>query len=404
MSLAPLPEVYVPTINEHAEVKDPELPRGLDPKATGDDVQLLCNDLRISGWERVLIVRGIEIMPSTFDIQLTEKYPGEAASIDIAAGDRCQVYIGTTLVLSGYIDRRMSSIGPEGNIVRVTGRSFCQDLVDCSIDPAQLPNMQIGQATVLTVAQRLAGQYGINVQQIGEPNFTVLPQINPALGTTPFSVIEEICRYTAQLCYDEVDGSLNIAAVNVGLMASGFSEGWNIESAQAMQSMDMRYSDIEVFLTSSNSFQEAGALPALASVIDKTVPRLRKLVIISEQAQLGDDFATQRGKWEVARRWGRSQVCTLTADSWRDSAGTLWHVNCTALLNVPHLKLKDKVWLISQVSFRRDESGTHADVVMMPPGAFIPQPNILLPYDAEIYKAMHPGGGSAAANPDQNTR
>jgi prophage tail gpP-like protein len=395
-----LPTVNVPTVPAMPLIMDPQAGgSGFNPTSTTDDVHLVVERKTISGWQRVQITRGIEIMPSSFDLMLTERYPGEADQIDVKAGDFCIVMIGSTLVMTGYIDRRVASIGPQGNVVQITGRSRCCDLVDCSIDPDQLPNMQISQGTALSVATLLAAQYGIDVQQLGTPNAQILPQLNLNLGETPYTWIEQVCRYTAQLCYDEVDGSLNISSVNVGAMASGFAEGWNIEAAQGMQAMDQRYSDIDVFLTATQTLREAGPLPPLVSVQDQTVSRFRKLIIISEQATLGANFAQQRGNWELARRYGRSQACSLVCDSWRDKAGTLWHVNCTAPLDVPHLKLTAKTWLISQITFRRDEGGTHADVVLMPPEAFVPEPILLFPFDAQTALTLQQGGGAANPGP-----
>jgi prophage tail gpP-like protein len=404
MSLAPLPEVTVgpgPPETPLTDVKDPEVGgSGYRPVFTDDAVHLVVGSLDITGWERVAVTRGIEIFPSSFDIMLTERYPGQAAQVDVKAGDFCEVLIGSTLILTGFIDRRISSIGPEGNIVRIMGRSKCQDLVDCMIDPDKLPNMQISSDSAFNIAKLLASQYNIPVQMLGTPNNNVIPQLNPPLGTTPFEIIERNARFTAMLAYDETDGSLNLAELGAGAMASGFVEGQNIERATGIMAMDERYSDIAVYQNAVNPLAEAGPMPPLVLVKDDTVPRFRKLIIISEQPQLGVDIAKQRGEWEKARRYGRSQACSLTIDSWRDSAGTLWHINCLAPLDAPHLKLVGLRWLITQVTFRRDEGGTHADIVMMPKEAFQPEPIILLPMDAELYKASPPGGGAAAPSPE----
>ena len=403
---APLPEV---TVSVHPETPaQPTAPQITDPQAGGsglrplppdDTVHLIVNGRDITGWERVFIIRGMERAPSSFDISMTERYPADPSRIDVHAGDPCQIFIGTTLVFTGYVDRRVPTISSRGSEVRIVGRSKVQDLVDCDVDPDKLPSMQIGGATALATAQKLAGQYGITVQQLGTGNPAILPQQNINLGETVWQVIEQITRYTAQLAYDEVDGSLNIASVGVGAMASGFAEGWNIERAQAMEAMDQRFSVIDVYVTSTFVFSEYGPMPTFGHATDDTVPRFRKLILVSPQANMQKNFGDQLANWEKARRYGRGQQCTLTCDSWRDSAGTLWHLNCFAPLNAPHLKLVNLNWIISQVTFHRDETGTHADVVMMPKEAFQPEPIILFPSDAEIGANTPPGGGSATPDP-----
>ncbi|MGP8002296.1 MAG: phage baseplate assembly protein [Smithella sp.] len=91
----------------------------------------------------------------------------------------------------------------------------------------------------------------------------------------------------------------------------------------------------------------------------------------------------QRANWENARRVGRSNVLTLTTDSWRDSAGTLWTPNTIVPISLPALKLQQVNWVIADVSYKRDTTGTTADLVLMPPRAFLPQPISLLQGFAE---------------------
>jgi prophage tail gpP-like protein len=95
-------------------------------------------------------------------------------------------------------------------------------------------------------------------------------------------------------------------------------------------------------------------------------------------------FAQLMANWEMARRIGRSQAVQITCDSWRDSAGKLWQPNRLANVHIPALKLVNQDWLISTVTFRNDQSGTHADLVLMPPLAFSVQPSTLHLWDAEI--------------------
>jgi prophage tail gpP-like protein len=59
---------------------------------------------------------------------------------------------------------------------------------------------------------------------------------------------------------------------------------------------------------------------------------------------------------------------------------------------LPSLKLINQTWLISEVTYHRGEDGTTAEVVLMPPSAFVPQKEILVPYDRQIEA---PGGAQA---------
>ena len=98
MSLPPLDEVTVgwppaetPLITT-APVTDPQVGgSGLLPTGNSDDVRLLVNGLVVSGWENVAVTRGMESVPSIFDIALTERYPTDPTTTDITAGASCQL-------------------------------------------------------------------------------------------------------------------------------------------------------------------------------------------------------------------------------------------------------------------------------------------------------------------------
>jgi prophage tail gpP-like protein len=69
----------------------------------------------------------------------------------------------------------------------------------------------------------------------------------------------------------------------------------------------------------------------------------------------------------------------LATDSWRDSSGTLYEPNTLVDIDLPGLKLTPKTWLIADVTYLRNEQGTRADLVIMPPQAFYPEPVTLYP-------------------------
>ena len=67
----------------------------------------------------------------------------------------------------------------------------------------------------------------------------------------------------------------------------------------------------------------------------------------------------------------------ITTDGWRDSSGALYAPNTLVPLNLPGMKVVDELWLIGEVTYIRDEQGTSAELVIMPPEAFEPAPRFL---------------------------
>lgn len=357
-----------------------------------EELILTVGGRELSGWTEVRVTRGIERCPSDFQIGMTERFPGEPDSFVVQPGDPCTVKLGDDLVLTGYVDRVIYGIGPEQHAITIVGRSKCEDLVDCS---AEWPGGQISGADALGIAQKLAQPYGITVSAPGSKGVRV-EQFNLMIGESAFEIIERVCRYGALLAYDQPDGNLLLAQAGSVTAASGFTEGENIQYATMTYANDQRFSDYQCFMQSMDvlgDIGEGGNL--LAKATDPGVKRHRLRMIISESPGGGQDFAQKRVTWEANRRIGRAAQLNVITDGWRDSAGALWTPNTLAPLCLPSLKCgspdEKAMWLITEVSYRRDNSGTTCALTIMRPEAFLPIPIIQLPSFADI--PVNPGIG-----------
>lgn len=365
---------------------------------TNDDLTLVIGQTQLAGWTSVRVTRGIERCPSDFQIEMTEKYPGQPFDMTVQPGDACKVYIGEDLVITGYVDRVAYALDPNSHSIVVTGRGKCQDLVDCA---AEWPGGQILGSSVLDIATKLAKYYGITVTYSGDLGAGI-PQFNLMLGETAYDVIERICRYRALLPYEGSDGNLILATLGSTQAASGFTEGINVERATSVFSMAGRYSEYLAFLQSVDVFEDTGdGGNLIATVHDGSVPRHRRRVIITEAPAGGQDVAKQRANWEAARRYGRSFAVTLTTDSWRDSIGMLYTPNTLATLSLPNLKVDGELWTISEVTYARGAGGTKALLTLMPPEAFEPQPVLLQPFFPDLGQATQNGNIHVNSAPAQ---
>ena len=359
----------------------------------------------VSGWQDIRITRGVERMPGDFAFKVTERYPGQP-DIVLSPLDPCIVRIGGDAVITGYVDRYGASIGPGEHTIRISGRGKCQDLVDCS---ALIKAMQLTTGSMLVVAQALAAPFGIAVSSnhtigLGSPGSPV-PQFNVNLGETPFELIDRIARWAGVLAYEDTAGNLVLNDAGTIRHASGFVQGVNIEAASVTFSADERFSVYTACIMSTQQFSQIEGADGntQGTVTDPTVGvatptpgmRFRPRIIISEQFQMGESTALKRATWEMKRRNGRAQAVTLTCDSWRDSAGKLWEPNYLVPLHIPALKIENQVWLIGEVTYRRGEDGTHADLTLMPPAAYSQAQEVLAPTFNQIAQAL-PGGASAA--------
>lgn len=368
-----------------------------------EEVTLVIDDKEFGGWQTVRITRGIERMPSDFELSVTEVVPSAVQAFIIKPGQACEVWIGRERVITGYVDRVEPSYAPRQHTVRITGRGRCQDLVDCA---AEWPGNQIVASSVLEVARKLAKVYDIDVSgasgpAVGQGGATLIPQLNLMLGETAWEIIDRLCRIAGLLAYEHTDGSLRIvdsppivsgsaltsASVQKEIVAffdraaSGFAEGVNVQRASASFTADQRFSTYQAYRFSFDSFTDLGdAGNLIGETSDPGVDRRRLRVIIAEMGHsLGQQNAIDRARWEASRRWGRSRTVRLTTDAWRDSAGALYVPNTLAPLDLPSLRVDGLLWLISEVTYRKGQQGTECDLVLMPPQAFAVQP-ALPPY------------------------
>ena len=362
-----------------------------------DEVSIVLSDRRWAGWVSVRITRGLERMPSDFEIGLTEVFPGETEMLVAHVGEVCEVYIGRDLVLTGYVDRVTPSISPGQHDVTISGRGKCQDLVDCS---AEWEGGQIIASSVLEVAQKLADPFKIQAYgelgpAVGKANLsTLIPYMAIMIGETPWEVIERLCRIAGLLAWEQPDGRLlldvspgdvsereirQIAGVNTRA-ASGFTEGVNVQRASAQYSGDQRFSEYKAYrwalLPRPDLLGPADNL--IGEALDRSVTRHRPRVILAEMNKdMGVKNALDRAAWESARRYGRGHVVTLTTDSWRDAAGKLYAPNLMVPLELKSLHVKGVRWLVSEVTYRKSNAtGTECDLTLMPPEAFGVKPTL----------------------------
>ncbi|AQS88275.1 bacteriophage tail protein [Neoasaia chiangmaiensis NBRC 101099] len=354
--------------------------------ATSEVASIKVGGQIISGWTSVVIRCGVDIMPWTADFGMTSYQPADGTTVDITSGADCAVYIGTTLVLTGYVVTVVEDLDGDNHTLQISVASKSIDLVDCA---AEFSTYQMNGTNALAIAQRVSAFAGINVASINGAGNIDVQQFSIILTETAYEVIERLSRLAGVLFYDQPDGSIALSGVGSSRSASGFQIGRNVERFTRVDSQAGRYSDVTAILaTTIMLFTKPGdqgyvdqmkALTAGPVAKDPGVTRPRHMLI---PVELGDPglslpITTKRVQWEVARRYGRSQPVNVTCDSWRDTEGKLWQPNMVAPVTTRSGRSVDLV--IGELTFRQDDNGTHADAVLMPKEAFLPEP-IILPF------------------------
>lgn len=356
-----------------------------NPPSDGDgsDNIVVSGGKTISGWDTVDITLRCDGFPNDFSVATSSHDLLKDAETAGQPGDLCWVTIGDDRVVSGYLDERLEAFGADRHPLMLTGRGKTQDLVDCS---AEWPSGQLIDGDAQSIAERIAEPYGLRVSMgDGASAGPKVPQWALEYAETGAAIIQRLAQNAGLIAYENAEGELLLANVGIKQSASGVKagQGGNVESGSVSYSMHQRYSEVVCCWFSSASLNDVPGSDFFYTEKDPNVRRHRRLNIALEAVggeERSDEFTKRRARWEVTRRMGRSIVVEVTVDSWRDKDGALWMPNTLIPVDVPGCKISPL--LIASVRFRRDKSGTHADLVLMPKEAFAIEPISLQPIAA----------------------
>ena len=358
-----------------------------------DDVALSINGVNVSGWTSVRVTRGMERMPSDFDIAMTERFPG-VDEITVNAATPCVLKIGDDTVITGYVDRVTPAIGPGEHALTINGRGKCEDVVDCMADVPQF--FFPGGTWTADAVQKLAAPYGIKVKALSRGIQHLPEMIN--VGETAYTVMEKLCRLAGLLCYEDADGDIVIGPVSDTKAGGKLEQGVNIERASYAMDMSGRFNKYIVYPVGSLALQDASLQSMQEYEIDDIgVPstRNRRIAFVALNNDPGFQVSNKHALWECNRRYARGNVVIVTVSTWRDANGKLYTPNTLIDVSIPKLKVPTDAnfqWTISEVTYRRDSGGTACDLVLMPKSGFMPEPIIVQPLPVDAASALYGNG------------
>ena len=330
------------------------------------DVRLEVAAALYGGWTKIKITRGLEQLAGTFDLEVTERWPGQTAERPILEGDACRVLVDGTPVITGYVDEVKVSYDATAHTVSISGRDKTCDLVDCCP-----PSTQMRSANFVNLAKKLCAPFGIEVVAECDPGHAAPVKNNE--GDTVFECLEQQARARGILLTTDGQGRLVITRLGNKRAGRGFKLGDNVRQAEASFSMRERFSAYTVKAQSAcaEAYWSAGAAAHGKGVAkDPGVTRHRPLTIIAEQDAQG--MAQRRAQHECNQRYGKSRQAVYTVYGWY-GAGVLWAPGQHADIDDPLAKL-NTAWVIASVTWILDEQGWRSEITLCPPEAFSVEP------------------------------
>lgn len=340
----------------------------LDPATR---VSLTVNGMRWEGWTSVEISASLDEQCRSFTVGITRLLPGGDEPVPIVHGDRCELYIGNDLVLTGWVFATPRAHDKNSTAFGIAGRSLTADLVDCA---AINKPSQFKRQSVRAIVAALAAPYGITVlSEVGDGDTVADHTIQP--GETAFESIDRLLKISRLISTDDAQGRLVLAASgSAGRACDPIQLGRNVLAGDAGFDFSSCFSEYRMVGQHGTSANRNGAAANEISGVaaDGRITR-KRVSILTESGNLTPALAKERASWERDNRIGKALSAQYEVAGWRQSNGALWRHNLIVHVVDPILGF-DRDMLITAITYRLDEQGSRITVAVAPPEGYLPQP------------------------------
>lgn len=378
-------------------------------------VRLLVNDQEYGGWKSVRITAGIERQARDFDLEVTDRWPGQTdIPRRIQPGDPCQVYIGQDLVMTGYVDATPIRYDGKTVGVGVKGRSKTADLVDCCPIPSgestaasgggtwkdvigpdgKQPNVvkppaksanQWRNQKMEVIAAALAAPYGVRVVAEVDTGKAITDH-QVQVGETVFESIDRMMRLRHVLSTDNEKGDLvfidvgstgragtaielgkNVLTGNSPLDYKGVFSEYIVKGQRAGN--DEQYgSDVSEEEGSAEDDSNTTVTGETATATDARAKR-RRVLVIKQSGQADEGTCKDRAEYERAHRAAKALQTDYTINGWRQEDGNLWLPNLLVRVRDGLIGF-DTEMVIAEVSWILGKEGFRIEIKVGPPDGY----------------------------------
>lgn len=378
-------------------------------------VRLLVNGAEYGGWKSVRISAGIERQARDFDLEVTDRWPGQTdIPRRIQPGDACQVFIGADLVLTGYVDATPIKYDGKSVSVAVKGRSKTADLVDCCpiptgqalhgiskawgdvigkdgkavnvIAPPSKSAAQWRQQKMEVIASALAAAYGVRV--ISETDTgKAIPEHQVQVGESVFESIDRMMRQRHVLSTDNERGDLVFIDVgSAGRATTAIETGVNVLAASA----DLDYKGVfseyivkgqragndDTFAGDVSEEEGDSTDDSFTTVTGETASsadaraKRRRVLVIKQSGHADDGSCKDRADYERAHRAAKALQTSYTVAGWRQESGALWLPNLIVRVRDAVIGFNTDM-VIAEVAWVMDAQGLRTEIRVGPQDGYV---------------------------------
>jgi len=317
------------------------------------------------GWKSIELTRSIDTMAGAFEVETTDRWPGQPDQWAIKTGDAAIFLVDGELELTGWVDEVEPEIDKDHHLIRVRGRGRTGDLVDCSA--LNSPGHWIGRKLEQIVAD-LCAPFGIKVTASADTG-AAFAHFAIQQGEAVKDAIDRLVQQRGVLPIETPSGDLEIASPAATRAAGQLALGVNCWG-KAKHSALERFSQYVVKGQRQGNDHDHGTTVAQVTgqASDPQVTRYRPLMIMAEDQATGIS-AQMRATFAATVRAGRAQSGELTTPGFRDAAGALWRQNTVVPVSAADLGLTDDL-LINQVRLLAGDKGSLTEIHVTRPEAY----------------------------------
>ena len=360
-------------------------------------VRLLINGQEFyEHWSSVSITSELNTLARAFQVSITAKLPNSSPTIrQFNLGDHVQVFIGTDLVLSGYLEQLPISYNAHNVTATLAGRSKTCDLVDCSVMVAGrqivpqnanswakaaapisgrlVPAPQVSatswrQQSVETIIAQLIAPYDIKlIIEDGDFSHKINHDVEPT-ETVHEALKHLVLKDEDLLFYDNENGDLIIAKRGSSQCVDALVVGGNVLSGKADFNGTQRFNEWRVIGQSSGNDTSFGKAVCgyEGTYQDPAINRVRyKCEQFSGQST--NEKCEKQARNKVRYAFSQYFKTSYTVVGWRQSDGSLWKINSKVKIHDPILDIDADGFLISKVVYSLDNTnGMTTTLEVMP--------------------------------------
>lgn len=336
------------------------------------DASLTVNGQRFLGWTEVSVTRSLQQLAHSFDFSYAEQFSGEERPVPILEGASCQVYLGDTVVMDGYVDDAEIAYDATSHRLHVCGRSKTADLIDCTAIYAtgkgQWRNQPLAQ-----IAADLVQPFGLTVRvsaDLGAP----LRKFSLQHSETVYEALDRACRSRGVVMQTSPQSELVLTRATTTRRTETVLEyGKNVIAGNRSGSWRDRFRDYTCKSQTSGQPNFFGAVAAQPkrTAHDPDITRYRPLIVLSEHQETGAELQ-KRVDYERNYRAGQSQKLQYTVLGWENAEG-LWEPNVLVRVRDNVLRVHKELLILS-VQQTKGAGGTVTNLELADPKAISVEP------------------------------